>query len=121
MMDIAKRLRLSFFFCDPDDTNDVMVWCNCKTPEMFIHDLTTHAWKNPDSFFESWIDPRYGLSFLNINRLLGETGYDETIDATLWINTFLNNRAADVNLVDNTATNEISTLALHYEILIFVP
>ena len=63
MMDIAKRLRLSFFFCDPDDTDDVMVWCNCKTPEMFIHDLTTHAWKNPDAFFESWIDPRYGLSF----------------------------------------------------------
>lgn len=93
MMDIAKRLRLSFFFCDPEDTaEDVMVWCNCKTPELFIHDLTTHAWKNANSFFESWIDPRYGLSFQNINHLLGESGLDETIDATLWINAFVNHR-----------------------------
>ena len=93
MMDIAKRLRLAFFFCDPEDTaEDVMVWCNCKTPELFIHDLTTHAWKNADSFFESWIDPRYGLSFQNINHLLGESGLDETIDATLWINAFVNHR-----------------------------
>ena len=93
MMDIAKRLRLSFFFCDPEDTaEDVMVWCNCKTPELFIHDLTTHAWKNSQSFFESWIDPRYGLSFQNINHLLGESGLDEPIDATLWINAFVNHR-----------------------------
>ena len=95
MMDVAKRLRLSFFFCDPDDTNDVMVWCNCRNPEMFIKDLTVHAWKNADAFFESWIDPRYGLSFQNINRLLGESGYDEPLDVTFWINTFINNRAQD--------------------------
>lgn len=95
MMDAAKRLRLSYFFCDPEDTDDVMVWCNCKTPELFIKDLTTHAWKNPNSFFESWIDPRYGLSFQNINKLLGEEGFDEQIDVTFWINTFLNNRAMD--------------------------
>lgn len=93
MMDIAKRLRLAFFFCDPEDTaEDVMVWCNCKTPEIFIHDLTTHAWKNDKSFFESWIDPRYGLSFQNINHLLGESGLDEKLDATLWINAFVNHR-----------------------------
>lgn len=93
MMDIAKRLRLAFFFCDPEDTaEDVMVWCNCKTPEIFIHDLTTHAWKNDRSFFESWIDPRYGLSFQNINHLLGESGLDEQLDATLWINAFVNHR-----------------------------
>ena len=121
MMDIAKRLRLSFFFCDPDDTNDVMVWCNCKTPEMFIHDLTTHAWKNPDSFFESWIDPRYGLSFLNINRLLGETGYDEPIDATLWINTFLNNRAADGKAGEMSAKEKIAKLAPQYKIFTNIP
>lgn len=95
MMDAAKRLRLSFFFCDPEDTDDVMVWCNCKTPELFIKDLTTHAWKNPNSFFESWIDPRYGLSFQNINKLLLEDGFDEPLDVTFWINTFINNRTID--------------------------
>jgi len=104
MMDLAKRLRLSFFFCDPDDTNDKMVWCNCKTPEMFIHDLTTHAWKNSISFFESWIDPRYGLSFMNINRLLGEDGFDESIDMTFWTNTFINNRSVDGKSANETDT-----------------
>lgn len=104
MMDIAKRLRLAFFFCDPEDTaEDVMVWCNCKTPELFIHDLTTHAWKNADSFFESWIDPRYGLSFQNINHLLGEKGFDEQIDATLWINAFVNHR----NFISETERNKL--------------
>lgn len=102
MMDLAKRLRLSFFFCDPDDTNDVMVWCNCKSPEMFLHDLTTHAWKDSNSFFESWIDPRYGLAFMNINRLLGESGYDESIDMTFWTNTFINNRAIDGKAANKT-------------------
>ena len=106
MMDLAKRLRLSFFFCDPDDTNDKMVWCNCKTPEMFIHDLTTHAWKNSISFFESWIDPRYGLSFMNINRLLGEDGFDESIDMTFWTNTFINNRAVDGKSANETDTEQ---------------
>ena len=103
MMDAAKRLRLSFFFCDPEDTDDIMVWCNCKTPEMFIKDLTTHAWKNPNSFFESWIDPRYGLSFQNINKLLLEDGFDEPIDVTFWINTFINNRTID-GVDDNDGT-----------------
>ena len=106
MMDMAKRLRLSFFFCDPDDTKDVMVWCNCKTPEMFIHDLTTHAWKNSDSFFESWIDPRYGLAFMNINHLLGEEGFDESIDMTFWTNTFINNRAVDGKAAQKTKEEE---------------
>ena len=106
MMDLARRLRLSFFFCDPEDTDDVMVWCNCKTPEMFAKDLTTHAWKNPNSFFESFIDPRYGLSFLNINKLLLEDGFDEPIDVTFWINTFINSRSVDGNKINSVDENE---------------
>ena len=95
MMDAAKRLKLSFFFCDPEDTDDVMVWCCCKTPMDFIVDMTTHAWKNEQSFFESWIDPRYGLSFQNINRLLGEDGLDEDIDFTIFQKAFVNHRGID--------------------------
>ena len=108
MMDAAKRLRLSYFFCDPEDTDDTMVWCNCKSVEFFIKDLTTHAWKNPDSFFESWIDPRYGLSFQNINKLLGEDGLDEQIDLTFWINTFLINRGMD-NQAEKTEEEKAQT------------
>ncbi len=107
MMDLAKRLRLSFFFCDPEDTDDVMVWCNCKNLEMFAKDLTTHAWKNPSAFFESWIDPRYGLSFQNINKLLIEDGLDEPIDITFWINTFVNNRGVDGKKTEKTPDEKI--------------
>lgn len=108
MMDAAKRLRLSFFFCDPDDTDDIMVWCNCKSPELFIQDLTTHAWKNSDAFFESWIDPRYGLSFQNINRLLGEEGFDEPLDVTFWINTLVNSRAADGKAIEESPDEKVA-------------
>lgn len=117
LMDAAKRLRLSFFFCDPEDTNDVMVWCNCKTPEQFIKELTVHSWKNPDSFFESWIDPRYGLSYINVNKMLGESGYDEPLDATFFINTFYNNRAEDGKRTEKSAEEKAQSDAPQAKIL----
>lgn len=121
MMDVAKRLRLSYFFCDPEDTNDVMVWCNCKTPEQFIKELTVHSWKNADSFFESWIDPRYGLSFINVNKMLGEEGYDEPLDATFFINTFYNNRAIDGKLTEKSAEEKVQTDAPQAKIFTNIP
>lgn len=63
MMDAAKRLQLSFMFCDPEDTNDYMIWQCTKNLEDYVKDIATHAWKNFNSFFDCWIDPRYGLSF----------------------------------------------------------
>lgn len=102
MMDVAKRLNLSFFFCDPENTQDTMIWCCCKNVEDFIHDVTTHAWKNGNAFFESWIDPRYGLSFLNINHLLGEDGLDEDIDMTVFQKAYTNHYAADGTNANNS-------------------
>lgn len=39
---------------------------------------------------------------MNINRLLGESGYDESIDMTFWTNTFINNRAIDGKAANKT-------------------
>lgn len=97
MIDAAKKLRLSFFFCDPENTTapqegmeggDTMVWCCNKTIKDFILDNTAHAWKDTNSFYESFIDPRYGLAFLNINYLLGSSGLDDNIDLTFFIKSY---------------------------------
>lgn len=121
LMDAAKRLKLSFFFCDPENTNDTMVWCCCKTVEEFIHDMTTHAWKNGDAFFESWIDPHYGLSFLNINRLLGEDGLDEEIDLTIFQKAFTNHLASDGEHTDDSEEDSASSDRPAAKILTNIP
>lgn len=121
LMDAAKRLKLSFFFCDPENTNDTMVWCCCKTVEEFIHDMTTHAWKNGDSFFESWIDPRYGLSFLNINHLLGEDGLDEEIDMTIFQKAYTNHIGVDGEKTDDSEEDTVTTDRPAAKILTNIP
>lgn len=109
LMDAAKRLKLSFFFCDPENTEDEMAWCCCKTPQDFIMDMTLHAWKNDISFFESWIDPRYGLSFQNINKLLGEDGLDEPIDVTIFNKAFTDYLSVDAKHATNTEEETVQT------------
>lgn len=86
MRDIAKRLGLAFFFCDPDDTNDYQIWYSSNNLYDFALDISTRSYKAFDAFYESWIDPRYGLSFININKMLGEDGFDELMDITPFVN-----------------------------------
>lgn len=121
LMDAAKRLKLSFFFCDPQDTTDLMVWCCCKTPADFVKEMTVHAWKDENAFFESWIDPRYGLSFQNINRLLGEDGFDEDIDFTIFNKAFNNYLAADGNKAQYTEEETSKMDAPQWKILSNIP
>ena len=115
IMDVASRLGLGFFFCDPEDTQDCQMWyClaeddkkgNTSHIVKYIKDVTQHAWKNFDSFFDSWIDIRYGLTFLNINKMLGEDGMDEDIDVTLLTNTLNQDAAADQNLSQESSQNK---------------
>jgi len=32
----------------------------------YIKNCASHAWKNFDSFYDCWIDPRYAITFVNI-------------------------------------------------------
>lgn len=95
LMDAASKLGLSYMFCDPDDTEDVMIWQSTKTLEEYVKEVAMHSWKNFNSFFEAWIDPRYGLSFQNINKLLVEDGLDEPIDVTVFTNMLNRSRGVD--------------------------
>ena len=86
MVDASKRLGLSFFFCDPDDTQDLQVWVCGNNLHDYILDVSSRAWKDFNSFFDCWIDPRYGLSFINMNKMLIADGLDEMIDLTPFVN-----------------------------------
>lgn len=87
IVDASERLGLSFFFCDPDNTNDYQGWQCTTNLKDYIQDIATHAWKQFDAFYDCWIDTRYGLSFLNINKLLIEDGFDEQVDLTPFVST----------------------------------
>lgn len=87
IVDASERLGLSFFFCDPDNTNDYQGWQCTTNLKDYIQDIATHAWKEFNAFYDCWIDTRYGLSFLNMNKLLIEDGFDEQVDLTPFVST----------------------------------
>ena len=107
MIDAAQKLGLGFFFCDSENTDDNQLWyCMAESSDEegkaqgsnlmdYIKDTVAHSWKNFESFFDAWIDPRYGLTFLNVNKMLGEDGPDETFDITLFNDVFKHNRGVD--------------------------
>ena len=102
MMDCATRLGLAFYFCDPDDTQDYQGWICSKNLHDYALEVSSHAWKEFNAFFDAWIDPRYGLSFININKMLVEDGLDEPIDLTPFINMMNRSVGIDGNKVTNT-------------------
>jgi len=69
MKQVAKKLMLGFNTND-DDTDDRQIWLSADSPEDFINDITTKAWRNENSFYDSWIDVYYNLNFINIQKQL---------------------------------------------------
>lgn len=102
--DVAQKLGLGFFFNDPEDTQDTQVWQCTPTdggPMLFIEDVTSHAWKGNDYFFDSWIDPRYAITFLNINTMLGTDGKDQGLDLTKFTSIIANLQSLKVGAAKN--------------------
>jgi hypothetical protein len=65
---IATDLGLGFS-TNEDSTDDLMTWFSgVDTYENFIKHLTTHAWKDENSFFKIFIDIYYNLNFVNVNH-----------------------------------------------------
>ena len=95
LMQIAEMLGLGFYFCDADNTDDYQGWASSTSLEDFALEVSSRAWKNFESFFDCWIDPRYGLSFININKMLVEDGLDEPMDVTPYVKTVLNTIGID--------------------------
>lgn len=95
MMEIARRLQLGFFFVDPEDTDDYQGWQVQTTLFDAAVEIASRAWGTFDKFYEAFIDPRYGLSFLEMNSLLIADGLDEQVDLTPFANTIFSTVGVD--------------------------
>lgn len=118
LIDMSKRLGLGFFFCDPENTKDSQIWY-CTTdgesknggdsaPLAYLKNVSKHAYKNFQSFYDCWIDVRYGLTFVNINKMLGEDGLDEKVDIAFYNNAMTTSRgmyASNAYLTDEELKN----------------
>ena len=107
LIDAAEKLGLGFFFSDPENTNDAQMWYSMSDGEQkdeyentspaieYIQNTAKHAYKNFESFYDCWIDPRYAISFINIAQMLGGSGLDEPIDLAIYNSTMTMGRGID--------------------------
>ena len=114
LIDAAEKLGLGFFFSDPENTNDVQMWYSMSDGEQkenedsmspaieYIQNTAKHAYKNFESFFDCWIDPRYAITFLNVAQMLGGEGLDEPIDLALYNSTIAQGKSVDAKNREST-------------------
>ena len=70
--DVADLLELGFA-SNETETKDKQNWLNPgQTWKTFLNQLTKHAYKNDDSFYTSYVDPYYYLTFVNLNPLFAD-------------------------------------------------
>lgn len=83
---VAKQLRLGFATNDMNDLNDKQIWICPKTNiESYIKDIESHAWRDEQSFYKTWIDIYYNLNYINVNESLMSS--DDDIDITAYSTT----------------------------------
>lgn len=106
LVSAAQQLGLGFNFCDEDNTKDTQVWyCTSDGDQSvnsqdspaikFLKNTARHAYKDFYNFYDCWIDIRYGLSFINIAKMLGISGLDERIDLAFFNSMMSNNMGND--------------------------
>lgn len=127
LIDAAQKLGLGFFFSDPENTNDVQMWYSMSdgeqkagndTPTMeYIKNTTHHAWKNFESFFDCWIDPRYAITFINIAQMLGGSGLDEEVDLSFYNSILTAGRVADGKNRESTAEEKAKNPKPQFKLL----
>lgn len=103
LRETAKQLKLGFCFNNPNNTEDTQIW-QCQPtdkqgPDTFIKDVTSHSWLEEHHFFDSWIEPRYNLCFIDVNQQLGWEGLDDGIDIASIKSTLINLQNADGTLM----------------------
>lgn len=72
LQSVAEELKLGFA-SNVEDTDDQQIWTNpYDTAEKFIQDITSNSYLNDESFFTSYIDPYYYLTFVDCNKFFGQ-------------------------------------------------
>ena len=78
LLSVAEELQLGYA-SNIEDTSDQQIWTNpYDTSEKFIKDITANSYLSDDSFFTSYIDPYYYLTFVDVNKLFGQESDLET-------------------------------------------
>jgi len=80
---VAQELQLGFNTND-ENTDDKQIWISPDSPEDFIDNITDKAWKDENSFYDSWIDIYYNLNFVNIQKQLLSAEDDVDTAASLY-------------------------------------
>jgi hypothetical protein len=88
---VASDLKLGFASNDVD-TSDSQTWiCPYDKPKDFINEVTSSSYKDPESFFHTFIDHFYYLNFVNVEPLFGEeTEIEESLMIDLYTNDYGN-------------------------------
>lgn len=77
LLDIAKKLDIGFA-TNEISTNDKMCWYQPNINyEQMINDISLHAYKDDKSFFKTFIDIYYNLTFLNMANMTAEGDTDD--------------------------------------------
>lgn len=107
MIEIANETGLGFV-SNEEITDDKMNWIiPWKNYPMFIQDVTSHAYKDENSFFTSWIDYYYNLNFVNLSPILSVLDNQEQLDGLTYGGTkdFVQSK----NILSNAPDNKNST------------
>lgn len=105
---VAKQLRLGFATNDMNDTNDKQIWiCPKSNIESYIKEIESHAWRDEQSFFKTWIDVYYNLNYINVNEALMSS--DNDIDITAYSSTIDFQKLYPINTSQDNA-NEFPKL-----------
>lgn len=84
MMDCARILGLGFA-TNEEYTDDKQIWLGGRSKiHEYIQKTVKRAWKDEQSFFDTWIDIYYNLNFVNVNRQLMST--EESVEMGVWLN-----------------------------------
>jgi hypothetical protein len=79
LFEVSQDLDLGFSTNDPS-LNDRMTWiCPNLSYYNFINEVTKSCYKDDRSFFMTFVDPYYNLTFLNINNQLEANDIVQTV------------------------------------------
>lgn len=127
IIDVAQKLGLGFFFSDPENTQDSQMWYSMSDGEQksintsptieYIKNTVKHAYKNFESFYDCWIDPRYAISFINIAQMLGGSGLDEEIDLAIFNSAMTAGKIADGANSESSAKEKVAVATPQFKLL----
>jgi hypothetical protein len=110
--DVLQKLCEEFglgFATNESETDDEQIWiCAGDSIHNFVNHISSHSWKDEQSFFTCYIDVYYHLNFVNVNtQLAGEGKMNAAILDTAALQDF--NAGDDLVASSQTKTKKLLT------------